>query len=140
MLLLLAACAPDPCEHDSDAESRATCCVAEYGRGVVEKDDLASLAESCAGEGCDPEQYVSAEAAVCIAARAGLEGAAERTWTELALREDGDAEWIVTVLEEPGECGSAGFLDIEGDALVVDARDGITGASAQVWVTAECEP
>ena len=65
MLVFLLACADGECADENTAESRGACCVEAFGRGIEDPDDLERLEESCPE--CDPDAYVSADAAICAA-------------------------------------------------------------------------
>jgi hypothetical protein len=90
-------CPIDPCVAECTSKAAAiACCVDAHGRGL-EGQSLDRLAYDCVGEACDPDRYLSEDAAICVAEAHGMEsgiGACgsmfmSRTWTVINQTWDG---------------------------------------------------
>lgn len=116
-------------QGDAGADAGIACCIAAEGRGLDEK-AAADLARACnpATMSCDPDDYVSEAAAVCIAQVAGLAAGEGLCGGHLWVNgEEGTAWWLVENMHTPN-CSS-------GDCLEVDAvTGGFDAGSSCSWV------
>jgi hypothetical protein len=110
-------------------EDGIVCCIEAEGRGLDEE-AAADLARSCDADtiSCDPADYISEAAAVCIAQVAGLQAGAGSCWGSLQVHAtDGQAGWLVQSESLPN-CSTGHCLEV--DAATGDPDTGSTRAWA----------
>lgn len=95
-------------------EDGITCCIEAERRGL-DDEAAADLARSCdaATMSCDPADYISEAAAVCIAQVAGLEVGAGSCWGSLQVHAaDGQVGWLVQSESLPN-CSTGHCLEVD---------------------------
>lgn len=105
-----------------------SCCLAAEGRGL-DGDAAAELATDCDPEmmSCDPGDYVSKAAAVCIAQVAGLASGSGSCGGHFSVNGVEGAAWWMILNEREPNCSS-------GDCVQLDAVTGAFDAgSACAW-------
>lgn len=131
-------CPLDQCAADCPpAEEAIACCAAAHGNGDFDAANLARLQEGCAAADCDPEQYLSPAAALCIAQAQGL--AAGLGWCGATFDfEDGNPSWTVRSQTLNNCREGLDFADVGYDAIQLDARSGALKARGDQIGLAEC--
>ena len=64
-------CPIDACTDECGVEDRLACCIASHGRGLT-SEEYATVEERCSAVSCDPETFLSNQAALCSAQAQGL--------------------------------------------------------------------
>lgn len=131
-------CPIDACAASCESvEAGTSCCLDAHGYGLSET-SLERLLDDCVGDACDPEDYVSDAAALCIAQVNGLGSGVGWCGAGLVYNDADDVHWYVRNTTEGG-CAS-GDPHTVGDTLTVNARTGEASAISTVFGSAEsCE-
>lgn len=124
-----ASCTPHPCAIDcTSREEAVACCIRTEGFGVVEPWLDHQLDGCSSGVECDPNHYLSAGAALCIAQVYGLKpdvgGCVEHFMVGDVL-----IDWRVTSF---GKCNAT---EIKGTLEEIDAVDGAEVAQGYEYVS-----
>lgn len=115
-------CPVDPCASGTTSESAAVaCCVSKHGYGL-DAGAIEVLEYACSGDACDPDLYLSPEAALCAAQAYGLEPGLAECHARFEYRTDGTAVWFVRNVTT--ECPPEANLCGGGEFVEVDARTG----------------
>lgn len=153
--IALLVCAPgdDACARAAEAATDAppacadtcapfdeqfACCAATYGFGGLEGGDLDALAADCRGDACVPEQYLSAQAAACLAYGQGL-GDGFSSYSAHFFFSSGSARLIVenpAPVEAP--CTPGTLVDRSAETMKIDARTGRRGGVGTSNTVGEC--
>jgi hypothetical protein len=117
------ACDVDPCIQRCLLGDLLECCIDEHGRGL-DSDATASLLQTCSESACDSEQYLSRQAAVCVAQELGIGlQAGPGTCMQSFKRVDGKYVWrVITLWDEA--CTEPGDIAFAGAEVFVDALSG----------------
>lgn len=132
-------CPIDPCAAEcSSVASGISCCVEAYGRGNFDDFNLERLMDACSGSDCDPDLYLSPDAALCVAQVYGLESGIGWCGSSFDIVRD-DAVWdaLSTYLDECAD-GDDDLGDVGHDLIRIDARTGEYFAYADQIGLAEC--
>jgi hypothetical protein len=121
----------------SSPEEASGCCLDAHGRGV-DGSALEQLLAECSGQACDPEQYISAATALCLAQANGLASGVGWCGAGLVYNGESDVQWLVRNTTEDG-C-AAGEAFAEGDSIALDARDGSLLGTGTISGVVECPP
>ena len=112
-------CTLHPCATQAGgADDGVACCIAAEGRGLDEQ-SAATLARDCNPEtmSCDPDDYLSQAAAICVAQGAGLAAGGGFCVGLFQVNGDEGRAWWVVMNQHVDDCAS-------GDCLEVDAVTG----------------
>lgn len=134
------ACPFDECANTcSSPDEIVACCTERHGFGVTEL-QRAQIADYCAdgAHPCDPDTFVSADAAICIAQAGGLPPG--QSSCQAALWPSGDrAEWLVISERESFCPEGGGYGESVEDGLWVDAATGVLQESGStLYNTLDC--
>jgi hypothetical protein len=123
-------CPIDSCAAGcSSVEAGISCCIDTHGRGNFDANNLERLTNGCSGSNCEPEEYVSPRAALCISQVHGLESGVR--WCGSTFEFSGDERTWTNRNTVSYECGDGReYGDTLYDVIQIDAR---TGAYMGTW-------
>lgn len=125
-------CPIDDCVEAGSEESGIACCLERYGYGLDE-DNTARLMETCVGDACNQELYVSDATALCIAQVYGLgSGLGSCSTGFVTVEAEGTTyNWWVENVHSYVCAGRPESGEESGDLIILDALDGTLLSSGQ---------